>query len=409
MGQIDVISKDLETAKKNLLKSNISEENKKHIIGFINNQAASDISNKRLYKYYSVLKKASNFLSIDFKKANKRDIQELIIKINNMDNGRGQPASEWTKYTYKTILKRFYKWLNGDDEEYPKEVKWIHPKMDKRNKKLPEELLTMEDVKLIANETQNQRDRAFVLFLYESGARIGEIMSIRVKDFESDKYGAKVLIPEGKTGPRKIRIIASAPALSNWLTQHPDRKNKNSPLFCGISNYKRGLNVVYQNYRKILKKAANKASIDKPVNPHHFRHSRATELAKKLTEAQLCEYMGWITGSKEAATYVHLSGRDMDKAILSIHGLIEEKTEKDKFNSIKCPRCGIKNDPAAKFCSGCSLGLDEKSVMEYDNRREQALKTGFQIESAIEDKETLIATIDALSKRLEYLENHIKK
>jgi len=257
--------------------------------------------------------------------------------------------------------------------------------MTKRNKKLPEELLTMEDVKSIANETQNLRDRAFVLFLYESGARIGEIMSIRVKDFESDKYGAKVLIPKGKTGSRKIRIIASAPALSIWLLQHPDRKNKNSLLFCGISNYKRGENVVYQNYRMILKKVALKAGIDKPVNPHHFRHSRATELAKKLTEAQLCEYLGWVIGSKEAATYVHLSGRDMDSTMLSLHGIIDEKSAKDEFISIECPRCGMKNDPSAKFCSGCSLGLDEKSVMEYDRQKEIATKIGYDFQKLFND------------------------
>jgi integrase len=126
----------------------------------------------------------------------------------------------------------------------------------------------------MANATDNLRDRAFILFLYESGARIGEIMSIQLKHFEPDKYGAKVLIPKGKTGPRKIRIIASAPAISNWLSNHPDRKNKLSLLFCGISNYKRGEDIVYQNYRKMLRKMAKRAGIDKPVNPHHFMGSR---------------------------------------------------------------------------------------------------------------------------------------
>ena len=77
----------------------------------------------------------------------------------------------------------------------------------------------------------------------------------------------------------------------------------------------------------MLKSVAQNAGIDKPINPHHFRHSRATDLAKKLTEAQLCQYMGWIQSSKEAATYVHLSGRDMDKAILTLHGLAEEETQ----------------------------------------------------------------------------------
>ena len=275
--------------------------------------------------------------------------------------------------------------LKGDNDEYPKEVKWIHPRMMKRNGKLPEELLTTEDIKKMANATDNLRDRAFILFLYESGARIGEIMSIQLKHFEPDKYGAKVLIPKGKTGPRKIRIIASAPAISNWLSNHPDRNNKLSLLFCGISNYKRGEDIVYQNYRTMLRKMAKRAGVDKPVNPHHFRHSRATELAKSLSSAILCEYLGWVQGSREAATYVHLSGEASDKEILKIHGLTKDDQKEHEFKSIECPRCGIKNDPAAKFCKGCSLGLDEKSVMEFDRQKEQATQMGFVDMEMIKD------------------------
>ena len=38
--------------------------------------------------------------------------------------------------------------------------------------------------------------------------------------------------------------------------------------------------------------------------------------------------------------------------------------------------CGIKNDPSAKFCTWCSLGLDEKSVMDYDIQQEETKRVG---------------------------------
>ncbi|KXA90543.1 hypothetical protein AKJ40_01415 [candidate division MSBL1 archaeon SCGC-AAA259M10] len=47
----------------------------------------------------------------------------------------------------------------------------------------------------------------------------------------------------------------------------------------------------------MLNRVAEKADIDKPVNPHHFRHSRATFLANRLTESQMCEWFGWVQGS----------------------------------------------------------------------------------------------------------------
>jgi len=382
--------------------SKIRPSNKKHILGFI--QAADSgvlrygkkITLARQYKYVTVLMKLDVLLGKDFKEATKEDIQKLVTSINSMEY-KGQPITDATKYSYQTILKRFYKWLLGDNDEYPKLVKWIHPHMERGRNITESKLLTIEDVNAMANVADNQRDRAFVLFLYESGARIGEVMSIKIEDFKPDIYGAIVHIPEGKTGPRNIRITASSPAISIWLTQHPQRNNPRSVLFCSISHFKLGQEVVYQNYRKILLRLAERANIKKDVNPHHFRHSRATDLAKKVkSPAVLCQYMGWKQGSKEAATYVHMENTDNE--ILAINGIKKEGQKQEEFKPITCPRCGIKNDPASKFCSGCSLGLELQSVMDYEKVSKTALKQ-------IEDTKTL----DDLLKYMHTLEGKIRQ
>ncbi|MCJ7572188.1 MAG: tyrosine-type recombinase/integrase, partial [Candidatus Thermoplasmatota archaeon] len=229
-----------------------------------------------------------------------------------------------------------------------------------------------------------------------SGARIGEVLEIKLKDIEPDKYGCKIKL-SGKTGDRRIRLIASSPAISNWLMDHPDRDNKESMLFCGLWSKKRGDMIDYQTFRMLLQDLAKKAKITKPVNPHHFRHSRATELSKSFTEAQLCQYMGWVPGSQEAATYVHLSGRDMDNAILKVNGLAEEEPEASKFKAITCPRCGIINSPDSKFCSHCSMGLDLQSTMDYEKTSKETLKT-------VDDPKKLQAMLEVMIKRIEQLE-----
>ncbi len=382
----------------------INSANKEYILKFIDRISAEGLSKARQIKYIYNLKTISKLLDKDFNKATKSDIEKLCSKINNSD------YTAWTKHDFLAEIKRFYRWLK-QTEEYPPEVKWIKNNMKRSRRKLPKELLTIEDVKELAENTNNLRDRCLLLLLYESGARVGELLGIKVKDVEFDKYGALVNL-FGKTGARKIRVIASSPAISNWLLEHPKKQSKNfkdSYLLCGLWGVNKGGELHYRHVNKLLKESGEKAGIDKPMNPHHFRHSRATELAKKLTEAQLCQYLGWVQGSQEASTYVHLSGRDIDKAMLEIHGLVEEEKQKDKFKPIICPRCGIKNDPAAKFCSGCSLGLDEKSVMEYDKMKEIATKTGYAIEKATDDTETLKEMIEIMAKRLEKLEKQIQK
>lgn len=385
--------KILNTALNHLEKVDINPKNKKLIRSFIDDLSADGISKDRQSKYiYTTMKINEGVKNKDFHKLTRDDIKRFIAHINNTD------FSEWTKRDYRIIIKRLIKYVKEKEGKrflkgrYPLEVEWINTSMKRTRKKLPEELLTIDDVKKLSEGTFNLRDKAFILFLYETGARIGEVLNLKIKDIDNDEYGARVTL-FGKTGARKVRIIASAPALNNWIKHYPNEKTRDSWVFCSINHRNQGAQGQYFYFNKLLKEAAKRINLKKPVNPHHFRHSRATQLAKKLTEAQLCAYMGWVPGSKEAATYVHLSGRDTDNAILALHGLKEEETEKDTFTPVECPRCGLKNEPGAKFCSGCSLGLDEKSVMEYDQQKEQATQEGLTLQELKKNNPQLLQTL----------------
>lgn len=60
--------------------------------------------------------------------------------------------------------------------EFPEEVRWIKPSC-KKKRMLPEALITGEELKKLAEAAENLRDRAIVLVDYESGGRIGEVLS----------------------------------------------------------------------------------------------------------------------------------------------------------------------------------------------------------------------------------------
>jgi len=374
--------KDLQYGLNYFEKADVVPANRKHIEKFLQQITAEGLSKARQAKYIYALIKLDQWIGKDFIKANKQDLIRVCGTLENSD------YTDNTIHDYKAVMKRYYRWLREDEGlrfdvgEYPKEVSWIKTTIKKKNHKLPKQLLSIEDVKKLANHTNNMRDRALILFLYESGCRIGEALNIKIKDLQFDKYGAKVNL-KGKTGSRVIRIISSTPSISNWLIGHPRKEDGEAYLFCGIWGGNKGKVLNYRHVNNLLKQAAKKADINKPVNPHHFRHSRASKLAQKLTEAQLCQYLGWVQGSSEASVYVHLSGRDSDKAILEMHGLAKEEKTKDKFAQIECPRCKTVNDPAANVCSHCSLGLDEKSIMEYDKHKEDLAQSSLILEKAL--------------------------
>ena len=48
----------------------------------------------------------------------------------------------------------YYKWLLGNDEEFPKIIKWFIPKLKNEKSKLPEELLTEDEVLKMAQKAE---------------------------------------------------------------------------------------------------------------------------------------------------------------------------------------------------------------------------------------------------------------
>jgi len=123
---------------------------------------------------------------------------------------------------------------------------------------------------------------------------------------------------------------------------------------------------------------ADKAGIKKKVNPHAFRHARATFLANELTDAQLNEHFGWKQNSDMSSVYVHLSGRDVDKALLKIHGIEKkEKKEKQKFHT--CKRCREKNSPHKKFCGRCGAPLSLKTVLSKEDEYVQSDELTYEV------------------------------
>ena len=67
--------------------------------------------------------------------------------------------------------------------------------------------------------------------------------------------------------------------------------------------------------------------------------------------------------------YVHLSGRDVDEAILGVYGLSTKQEEKPSLTPKICPRCNQSNVYDGKFCSRCGLALDIQAAAQLEEAR----------------------------------------
>jgi integrase len=366
MMKVDIHHYDrrIEAALRNIKKCDHPESNKKILHEFYEYLVAEGLSKGRIAKYLWHLMKISEWMDKPFRKANKNDVIRVVRVIEN------QEYTAHTKHDYKIVVKRFFKWLRGS-KNYPDEVEWIKTTIKEANTIIPEELHTEEDINRLIDAAKHPRDKAMIAFLYESGCRVGELLSLKIKHVVFDEFGAIVTL-NGKTGMRKIMVVSSVPHLATWIENHPFKDNPESPLWIAISNHNRMDPVLYPNFSRILAKLGKEANVTKKMNPHSFRHSRATHMASHLTEAQMNNYFGWVQGSKMAGTYVHLSGRDMNNAILKMNGLKSQEVVKPEFSPKKCKRCEMINSPTGKFCMRCGSPLDIKTVISVEEKMKES-------------------------------------
>lgn len=329
------------------------------------------MSRIRMVKYVLMLCRIDSWMKHrDFKKATKVDVQALVGKIETA----GYAA--WTKHDYKVVIKRFWQWLHGADDDYPDHVRWIRTTIKHCNRKLPEELINDQEARQLIEAADHLRDKAFLSLMYESGCRIAEVLTLKLKHIEFDQYGALVIV-KGKTGMRRIRLIQSIPHLSLWLAQHPFHEVRNSYIWTPIgTTHHTNKHVEYSAMLKRLKGIALRAGISKRIYNQLFRYSRATAHASNLTEEVMDGYFGWVPGSRMPATYVHLSCRAIDNAILKLHGIkkADSQEEKSPLQPIKCPRCLNVNPPEFKFCGRCSMVLDVQEAMKLQSLDETIAK-----------------------------------
>ena len=66
---------------------------------------------------------------------------------------------------------------------------------------------------------------------------------------------------------------------------------------------------------------------------------------------------------------IHLSGKQIDEAILKIHGIIKDEDTMPQLTSTACPRCGQVNGPTLGFCSRCGMALRVDVAVDVEKKR----------------------------------------
>lgn len=171
---------------------------------------------------------------------------------------------------------------------------------------------------------RGRRDRAFLLFLARTGARVSEAIGVNAGDLQLDRPRSQVLL-RGKG--RKERIIPIpndlVRALTTLMSECGIAHHEPLPLFVGTHNER----LTRFGATHIVRRAVTAATVIRPelarktISPHVFRHSLAMKLLQSGVD--LLTIQAWLGHSQVATTHryaaadVEMMRRGLEKAGVS--------------------------------------------------------------------------------------------
>ena len=188
----------------------------------------------------------------------------------------------------------------------------------KKDGVLPGALSREEMTRLIEyNYPQNLkglRDRAIIEMLYSSGVRVGELISLKIKDMDFKGKTVNVL---GKGKKERLLPVTSQAidSIENYLMKRPTGKDKDSIIFCNL----KGEQLTERGVQYIIDTLAKNCGIYRKVTPHMLRHSFATHF---LENGMNLRYLQALLGHSNLSTteiYTHLSIEELTKVYRKAH------------------------------------------------------------------------------------------
>ncbi|MFZ3060886.1 MAG: tyrosine-type recombinase/integrase [Candidatus Methanoperedens sp.] len=281
----------------------------KIIQDFLDELEHNKYSESTLEYYKPILEEANNFKPLqDW--TTKEDVIKFVLHLKT----KNKESSVETK---KGVLKTFFK-LTGKKEI----VEDTHIRIVKNNLRR-EDILTIEDIDKLIESTDSPMYKALIAFLFESGARINEALSVKIKNIKETDNGLIIGIADTKTNNniRESAYIYSAQYIRNHIT------------YSGLTKEDKLFPISDQAVQKMLNKLKVKTGIEKPISPHKFRHAQATDmLTRQYSELIIRKQLGWSPDSHMISRYIHLVDQDVIDARFEKNGL---NTVNKKISNIK--------------------------------------------------------------------------
>ena len=218
-----------------------------------------------------------------------------------------------------SALRMFYDYLMR------KGVINFNPFMDislKRNEKRLPSVLSEEEVarllELVVNDFMDLRDHILFLFIYSTGARISEALSVDISMIEWSKRRIRIVGKGSKT-----RFLFLNKDVADELRDYIEKRDiylgqqarGNDALFIGKNRER----LSFSTAHLIFEKAGEKLNLNKDFTPHTLRHSFATHMMDHGADIRLIQELLGHESISTTQIYTHVTSQKLRKVYDKTH------------------------------------------------------------------------------------------
>ena len=258
---------------------------------------------EKFIKYFEEKNPGASINSINY-----RTIREFLRLLEVTTDSNGEKYNRNTILRILSGVKTYFKFLTFKDYLNVNPSKNVSS--PKKDKYIPEFLFERELEEFFklpdTNTPLGMRDYTILEFLYSTGVRVSELVSMKLSDLKLD--GIIRVFGKGK----KERIVPLGhkikKAINDYLPMREmflSRLNKNDTihLFINSSGTKlsdRGVRLIVRNYML-------KAATLKNISPHTFRHTFATHLLNRGADIRAVQELLGHSSLSTTQIYTHVT------------------------------------------------------------------------------------------------------
>lgn len=184
--------------------------------------------------------------------------------------------------------------------------------------------LKIDDVNEFIRGIDRYRDLAMVGLMLFCGLRSCEVRRLEIAKVNFEEGNFTVM---GKGGRERMVPLTNQVVrlIRAYMTLERPKKNTSSKLFIVTKGKTRGCALTAEGFRSLFR-YRRKISGVKQANPHRFRHTFGTNMAKsKMNLRILQQLLGHAEGSPVTQRYLHLAMTDVADAFFEACREIEHK------------------------------------------------------------------------------------